>query len=1235
MLNADDMRKTGSLTTVFPMFIGAARVSRCCARLLVFTIYYLLFTIHSLAAAPSAVTDLGVQSVGFRHSTLTWTAPYDVPASTTPAYYQIRVSSYRVIVDENDWLAHSTSSGFPYRVQFVTSTTAGVLESRVISGLTNTQTYFFAIKSSTDGVNWSAVDSASPEPQGAPYNSVPGNVSGYNYAGTPTQVVFTSTPTLSWSAVVNTGNGSKDNNYGDFIVNYTLWYSTMANFSIKSVVENITQTNYITPQLTENTTFYWGVYAKDSEGALSTTILQNPQFTVNASSEPPSAPNLISPVDSYIETVTKQPTFSWQAASDPDPADYVVYDFYISTSAGFEAAVTTTTVSITNLFWAPWWELLENARYFWKVHARDTSGLKTSSVTRSLWINTVNNSPGAFELFYPTAGVTVLTSSPTLSWRPSIDPDPMDTLTYDINYSSYDPTLSQFSQVLAIAATFYKLNGLVEDAPYWWRAIARDAGGLTAMSVSISSFVVNEFNMPPSAFALIRSSGIAKTAAPLFEWGVSVDPDPYGHVIYSIYISSRSDFLFYFSSSGLTSASYTAPPPSLTENATYWWYVVARDPLDLAACSTTWFVVINAEDENPLGLSLVSPTGGVFVPTLLPHLEWTAASDPDPYDGIARYALEYSTRADFSPSTSVSPLNATYYTFASPLVNHTTYYWRVSAVSVLTGVSTTTVRSFTVQNLPPASFALTSPSGIISTDTPKFEWQAASDPQGENVFYDFYLSTGEPFVVAVSSLSIPITYYGISALGDNAKYWWKISARNETGSIGVSSTVYFAVNTVPEYPSAFSLLAPADGADIETQTPLFEWQGSSDPDPEDAVIYILRYSLDDPALYSPTEVSGISQAQYQIAPGATLQPDVTYYWRVVARDLTGRETASAIRRFYVKPSVRPLAPSVFDASYDVATRVAALTWTAPTLNTDGTSAGSLSHYLIYRAYNYDELYAISPTTSVAAPAVSFSATSVIPGAYFMIRAVSSSGVTGELSKAVRVGSEITVHWRDASGEVRVQGARNELPSSVTLYISEDAPDGDPKTVRAFSISARDSRGDQIKTFSSPVTLSVKLSASSQNSPDSISVSRPAVQAASVPSEAIYWFNGVEWVSLGGAAENGYLAAKITAPGSFRIRAVERSSSFRVLNVWPKVVTPNADGVNDELNMTFENPLSEKAEGDIFDITGFRVGRMTSKTDSWSAWDGKDDGGRSVPAGIYVYQLKVGSAVKNGTVVVAR
>ncbi|MDI6757943.1 MAG: gliding motility-associated C-terminal domain-containing protein, partial [Endomicrobiia bacterium] len=429
-----------------------------------------------------------------------------------------------------------------------------------------------------------------------------------------------------------------------------------------------------------------------------------------------------------------------------------------------------------------------------------------------------------------------------------------------------------------------------------------------------------------------------------------------------------------------------------------------------------------------------------------------------------------------------------------------------------------------------------------------------------------------------------------------------------------------------------------DGAVIETQTPLFEWQASADSDPDDAVVYILRYSLNDPDFSSPTEVSGISSTQYQIPPGSALHPDATYYWRVIARDLTARQSVSADWKFYIRPSARPLAPSAFDASYDTAARQVLLSWTAPALNTDGTPVGVISHYLIYKSHDYDELHKIAPTTFVASSEISFIASSILPGTYFMIRAVNSLGVTGEISKVLRADNVISVLWRDASGEIRVKGDKEQLPPTVTLYITdEDSPSDDPKARRSFIVTARGTQGGEIKAFGSPVILSVKLSADSQRAQTH---SAPAVgsRLVSVPAssgEAIYWFNGVEWISLGGSVENGYLVTKIASPGSFRVRAVERASVFRILNVWPKVITPNVDGVNDEFNVTFENPLSEKAEGDIFDITGFKISKMTAKTDSWSVWDGKSESGASVPVGIYVYHLKVGSSVKNGTVVVAR
>ncbi len=90
-----------------------------------------------------------------------------------------------------------------------------------------------------------------------------------------------------------------------------------------------------------------------------------------------------------------------------------------------------------------------------------------------------------------------------------------------------------------------------------------------------------------------------------------------------------------------------------------------------------------------------------------------------------------------------------------------------------------------------------------------------------------------------------------------------------------------------------------------------------------------------------------------------------------------------------------------------------------------------------------------------------------------------------------------------------------------------------------------------------------------------------------------------------------------------------------MNVWPKIITPNSDGINDVLNCTFENPTSNAVEAGIFDLNGAHVADLKSLTDTWVVWDGADEHGKKVAPGVYVYQLKIGTKVINGTVVVAR
>ncbi|MFN3967062.1 MAG: hypothetical protein ACK4JE_05145, partial [Endomicrobiia bacterium] len=272
-------------------------------KVLLAVFYLLLFTLFHLYGEPAPITDLTVTS-GWRRVTLNWSAPYDSSASTTPAVYEIRCSTYAVLSSTDDW-TNKTGSGWPYRIRFSTQTTSGALETFIVTGLTNGKTYFFAIRSSTSpnsgesdyNIGWSSMDITETEPIGQPVNNIPGNVTTQSILPPVSgNIVGVSTPTFSWSAV---SAGSPDTDHGD-TVTYTVWLSTSWSFYPKWVTENITTTYYSFPfSLNEDTTYYRKIFAVDSDGTESqfkTPINESDSlFVVNAINSAPSKVTLQTP----------------------------------------------------------------------------------------------------------------------------------------------------------------------------------------------------------------------------------------------------------------------------------------------------------------------------------------------------------------------------------------------------------------------------------------------------------------------------------------------------------------------------------------------------------------------------------------------------------------------------------------------------------------------------------------------------------------------------------------------------------------------------------------------------------------------------------------------------------------------------------------------------------------------------------------------------------------------------
>ena len=122
-----------------------------------------------------------------------------------------------------------------------------------------------------------------------------------------------------------------------------------------------------------------------------------------------------------------------------------------------------------------------------------------------------------------------------------------------------------------------------------------------------------------------------------------------------------------------------------------------------------------------------------------------------------------------------------------------------------------------------------------------------------------------------------------------------------------------------------------------------------------------------------------------------------------------------------------------------------------------------------------------------------------------------------------------------------------------------------------------------------------------------------------------------------------VVAQATSPGAAHVlnpallsRAVSLGS-LTFTGVYPRIITPNGDGANDKVGFYFDNPDMLPVDGQIFDLSGAKVASLQPGRDPNSSllWNGKDSSGRTVPGGIYLYQVESQGKQATGTVVVAR
>jgi len=215
--------------------------------------------------------------------------------------------------------------------------------------------------------------------------------------------------------------------------------------------------------LNNNTLYYWEVNAANGNGAGAWSSAWSFTTIIVA----PGAPVLSSPSNGAAGQATSL-TLNWNSA-----VNAAAYAVQVSTDVNFgstvasQSGLTVTSASINGLANA--------TTYYWRADAKDTGGVSGWSAPWSF--TTIIAAPGAPVLSSPLNGAAGQAASLTLSWNSASNAAAYAVqVSTDVNFGS---TVTSQSGLTVTSAS---INGLVNATTYYWRADAKDTGGVSGWS---------------------------------------------------------------------------------------------------------------------------------------------------------------------------------------------------------------------------------------------------------------------------------------------------------------------------------------------------------------------------------------------------------------------------------------------------------------------------------------------------------------------------------------------------------------------------------------------------------------------------------------------------------------------------------------------------------------------------------------------------------------------------------
>ena len=494
----------------------------------------------------------------------------------------------------------------------------------------------------------------------------------------------------------------------------------------------VTDSTYTPPSaFAYSASYTWQVVAINTYGAT-----PGPVWKFDTQDEPlspPAVPSGPSPSDGAAG-LSRDIDLDWDDATDA--ASYSVRYREVGGSWTDANGITSSAFALP--------QLLFDTEYEWQVTAENAAG----STDGPIWsLRTIVQRPGTFSLVGPADAAADQDVELQLDWTNAARADE-----YDVYFgTSADPPLAATTASSQLGRT-----GLSRGTTYYWRVVAKNAGGTRSIGPFSFSTLPNPPGTPANPAPEDTSSGQAVDAT------LSWDAIP-GATSYEVYLDTNEV-------PGKLVDTVSAPaydPGGLSYSQTYFWQIIAVNSGGSTAGDVWSFTV---QQEPPAAFSLSSPKEGetgVDIRSVM--LDWTDSARAEEYDlyyGVGSLPAEPSVTVTSSQHTVPS------------LSRGTTYLWRVVARNAggETGTATGTFR--TQLNVPSQPSAPTPADGAVDAlPALTLDWADSQYATSYDVEYRFGRML-EYEAIATDLTSSSYTVPG-DLLDYDTTYRWRVIAKNE------------------------------------------------------------------------------------------------------------------------------------------------------------------------------------------------------------------------------------------------------------------------------------------------------------------------------------------------------------------------------------------------------------------------------------------------------------------------